>query len=83
MIEATNGRLFSVTFQKVDGEMTRRVCRTGMVSKVKGTQTKQAKLNRIVKNCLSLWDVRKGEWITVKMANVTAIKAGGVIYFVK
>jgi hypothetical protein len=71
LISKTNGRFFSVVFEKKDGTLRKMVCRTGVKKHLKGGTLKHNPAE--FGHCI-VWDVQKKAYRTINMNTVLELK---------
>jgi len=81
--EVTNGKIFSVTFQKKDGTMRKMRCRTGVTKHLNphtsGLSQKHKDADEF-HNQLRVWDLDKQGYRKINCDSITQIKCGESLY---
>ena len=77
LVAGSNGRIFSATFVKVNGEVRKMVCRTGVRKNLKGG-TNPAQAPKF--SYLTVWDVQKGGYRMLNPATMRSLRLGGQDY---
>ena len=72
----SNGKIFSVTFRKVNGDIRKMICRTGVKKGLKGAP----RYNAIDKNILNVYDVKANGFRCFKCENIISMKIQGNVY---
>jgi len=75
----TEGRIFSVYFQKMDGTMRNMVCRRGVTRHLRGGELPYDARSRLL---LTVFDVSKHEYRNVNLASVVSFKVSGETFVV-
>jgi len=76
--EQTQGRIFSVTFEKKDGSLRQMVCRKGVRVGVKGTGAGWGA--GALKPLRTVFDMKKAAFRTIPTDRVVSVKVRGVLY---
>lgn len=76
-IKETNGRFFSIKFEKrTTGEIREMLCRTGVTSHLVAVPSKEG-LNFKKHNLIPVFDVKKEEYRSIPIEGITEIKIEG------
>lgn len=76
-IKDTNGRFMSVTWQKKDGTLTKRLLRVGVTKGLVGGVSGVAHIEKY----LPMFDVSKRKYISVNCETIVEIKCGNVLKY--
>lgn len=76
--EQTQGRIFSVTFEKKDGSLRQMVCRKGVRVGVKGTGAGWGA--GALKPLRTVFDMKKAAFRTIPTDRVVSVKVRGVLH---
>jgi hypothetical protein len=75
--DETQGRIFSVYFQKADGSMRQMTCRRGVKRHLRGGSLPY---DPNAKNLLPVFDLERGEYRTVPLARLVSFNVSGATY---
>ena len=75
ILEATNGRAFTVTFMKKDGTIRTMNCRTGVKKHLKGGASTIAHKP----NLMSVWDLKSEGYRSINLSTVINAKVDGAV----
>ena len=71
----SNGRIFSVTFTKKNGEERTMLARTGVIKHLKGGKRMNNNPNHLV-----VWSMQDHAYRTINLETITKLKANGTEY---
>jgi len=77
MMTATKGLIFSVLFEKKDGEMRKMVCRLSVKKYLKGGELKYKPLEKLL---MCVFDMQKQAYRMINLAKLRQLTIGGVTY---
>lgn len=76
IIRKTNGKIFSATFQKKDGEIRKINCRLGVTKHLKGGKSTIAGKE----NLIGVYDAQNEGYRCINVDTLKEVKFGGVTY---
>jgi len=77
LIEATNGRFFSVRFRKQDGSIREMVARTGVGRYITG---KGLRFDPKSKGLIVVFDVEQRGYRIIRLENILSFRCGNLVY---
>lgn len=77
LIKSANGRIFSATFVKKNGEIRIMTARTGVKKDLKGTGMKY---DPVSYNLISVFDMNKRQYRSINLDTLLNLRLSGVLY---
>ena len=79
LIMNTNGRIFSVQFEKKDGSIRDMVCRLGVGKFLRGGKSTTDHLDHLITVC----EISKDQYRNINLNTLVKLKTGGVEYTIE